>query len=206
MSKRFEDLIMKSNIMVIGNGKEKVGKKAELILSDALTGGLNETVDNDREAADREPSRESIQGQVYDNDWGNEHAVLEKLEGKMLADRRFYARALYMQRIKCTTLYDSVVSEPFYLSEPIEFMIIDLSIGGIGVICEHELMPGTILSFNLTLDHIEYGIRCEVAYGFENSDKYRAGLRLVDRDVKFIRHLKIFVARLTLQSKYGARI
>ena len=84
-------------------------------------------------------------------------------------------------------------------------MIIDLSMGGIGIICEYELLVGTILFFNLSLDNIAYDIKCEVAYCLQNDDKYRACLKIVDRDRNFIRHLKILVARLSLQSKYGTR-
>jgi hypothetical protein len=191
---------MKNNTMVIGNRKEKVEKEADLILKEAVAEGLSVASGNIQKTV-----QEPVQEPVYENDWGNEHSVLSKLEGKILADRRFYTRALYMQRIKCITLFESVGSEPSYLSEPIEFMIIDLSMGGIGIICEYEIMIGMILFFNLSLDNIEYGIKCEVVYCFQNSDKYRVGLRVVGRDMKFIRHLKIFVARLSLQSKYGNR-
>lgn len=196
MLKRLEDFIMKNNIMVIGNRKEKVEKEAELVLRDALADGLSVASGN---------SQDTVLEPVYENDWGNEQSVLNKLEGKVLADRRFYARALYMQRIKCNTLFDSVESEPSYLIEPLEFMIVDLSMGGIGIICEYEIMIGTILFFNLSLDHIAYDIKCEVVYCFQNSDKYRIGLKIVGRDMNFIRHLKIFVARLSLQSQYGTR-
>jgi hypothetical protein len=44
---------------------------------------------------------------VYLKDWGNERAVLSRLEGKLLADRRLYARVLYILKIRCNTLFDS---------------------------------------------------------------------------------------------------
>jgi hypothetical protein len=196
MLKRCEGLIMKNNIMVIGNRKERVEKEADLILKDTLAENLSAALEN---------SQETVQEPVYDNDWGDEHSFLNKLDGQILADRKFYTRALYMQRIECNTLFDGVESEPSYLAEPLEFIIIDLSMGGIGIISEYEIMLGTILFFNLSLDNIEYKIKCKVVYCFQNSDKYRACLRIVGRDMKFIRHLKIFVARLSLQSKYGTR-
>jgi c-di-GMP-binding flagellar brake protein YcgR len=93
--------------------------------------------------------------------------------------------------------------EPSFLAEPVEFTIIDLSVGGIGIVCENGMPVGTILSFKLPLDYIMYYVKCEVVYCIENSGKYRAGMRLVDREKGFIRHLKIFVARLTLQSMLG---
>ncbi len=226
--KRLEGMNMKNNIMVIGNKKEKVEKVKDLVLKaapdDASKSALDESQETFRVAdrrQDRDAIREAVRGQdreavrepvrdqdrepVYDIDWGNEQSVLNKLEGKFLADRRFYARALYMQKIECRKRFAGMVSEPSILTDPIEFMIIDLSMGGIGIICEYELIIGTNLLFNLSLDNIQYDIRCEVVYCFQNSDKYRAGLRIVGRDMKFIRHLKIFVARLSLQSKYGSR-
>jgi hypothetical protein len=140
---------------------------------------------------------------VCEKDWGNERSVLKMLDGKLLADRRLYARALYMHKTWCSTLFESIDSEPTLLMDPMEFMVVDLSMGGIGIICDQEILVGTILSFKLPLDKIVYDIKCEVVYCFNNSDKYRAGLKIVDRDKKFIRHLKIFVARLTLQSMLG---
>jgi hypothetical protein len=140
----------------------------------------------------------------YEKDWGNERSVLSRLDGKLLADRRLYARVLYMHRIQCSALFESFDSEPTLLMDPLELIVVDLSMGGIGVICEHEILVGTILSFKLPLDNIVYEIKCEVVYCFENGGKYRAGLKLVDRDRNFIRHLKIFVARLTLQNMLGA--
>lgn len=187
---------MKRNIMVIGNSKEEANKDTEQVSKHSAAG-----------APDAAPGtgRETVQEQVYEKDWSNEHEVLRKLEGKLLADRRLYVRALYMKRIECNILFDSLDAEPSILPEPIRFMIVDLSMGGIGIICEHGIAIGTILSFGLSLDNILYDIKCEVVYCFENNDKYRAGLKIVNRDRKFIRHLKIFVARLSLQSKYGAQ-
>ena len=179
---------MKTNVMIIGNRKEELENKA-----------LNANQNTGLEII-REPT---VQRPVYEKDWGNEHTIMSRLEGKLLEDRRLYARALYMQKIECNTLYDSLGSEPVLLNEPMKFMIIDLSMGGIGIISEQEILTGTILSFKLPMDNITYDIRCEVVYCFENSGKYRAGLKLVDEDKNFIRHLKIFVARLTLQSMYG---
>lgn len=160
----------------------------------------------ERGSAAQEPAIQEPSGRkpFYEKDWGNERAVLSRLDGKLLADRRLYARVLYMHKIWCSTLLESFDSEPTLLMEPLELIVVDLSVGGIGVICEHEVLVGSILSFKLPLDNIEYEIKCEVVYCFENSGKYRAGLKLADRNRYFIRHLKIFVARLTLQNMLGA--
>ncbi len=214
---------MKPNIMVIGNRKDdatrepanepamqeaalqepesRVIMEQESAQEPALQGPA-EQQPAAQEPAIKEPPERKL---FYEKDWGNEHAVLSRLDGKLLADRRLYARVLYMHKIWCSTLFESFDSEPTLLMDPLELIVVDLSMGGIGVICEHEVPVGAILSFKLPLDNIEYEIKCEVVYCFENSGKYRAGLKLADRNRNFIRHLKILVARLTLQSMLGAQ-
>jgi len=194
---------MKPNTIVIGNKKEEIKKNISGIMPDADRELLNEPAAQETPIPEPTVAEPTVQELVYEKDWGNEHEVLSRLDGKLLADRRLYARVLYMQRIRCTTLFESIDSEPTVLMSPMEFMVIDLSMGGIGIICEQEIPVGTILSFKLPLDNITYEIKCEVVYCFYNSDKYRTGLKIVDRDKNFIRHLKIFVARLTLQSMLG---
>lgn len=204
---------MNPNILVIGNQKEETGKDVSNILPNAVRQPASEPAMQEMPVSEptvREPAKqESMQeesakrGTVYEKDWGNELAVLNRLDGKLLADRRLYARVLYMKKLWCSTLFESSDSEPRLLMNPIEFMVVDLSMGGIGIICEHEIQVGTILLFKLPLDNIMYDIKCEVVYCFENSGKFRAGLKVVDRDRHFIRHLKIFVARLTLQNMLG---
>ena len=185
---------MRDNTMVIGTSKEKDKKETSTIKMDILVNTQN-TIPNTIQEPTQEP--------IYENVWGNDYSITNKLEENLLADRRLYARALYMQKIECNTILESMESEPCLLSKIMAFMIIDISMGGIGIVCEHEIMVGTILVFKLSLDNISYDIKCEVVYCLQNDDKYRAGLRIVDRERHFIRHLKILVARLSLQRKYG---
>ncbi len=204
---------MKQNKLVIGNRKEETKKDITGIIPDADGELLNEPAVQEAPVVEAPVAEPTAQGPakqgptkqepIYVKDWGNERTVLSRLDGKLLADRRLYARVLYMRKLCCNTIFDSFDSEPTLLMDPLEFMVVDLSMGGIGIVCEHEVPVGTILSFKLPLDNITYDIRVEVVYCFENSDKYRAGLKIVDRNKSFIRHLKIFVARLTLQSMFG---
>ncbi|HEX2947457.1 MAG TPA: PilZ domain-containing protein [Clostridia bacterium] len=195
---------MKTNIMVIGNIKEEAQRSIQDAVQDAAQDAgreiVNESPVNETTVALNEPSRHEP---VLLKDWGNEHAVLSRLDGKVLADRRLYARVLYMHKIWCSTLFESLDSGPTRLMDPMEFTVVDVSMGGIGIVCDYGIPVGTVLSFKLPLDNIMYDVKCEVVYCFENSDSFRAGLKLVERDKNFIRHLKIFVARLTLQSMLG---
>lgn len=188
--------IMAGKKLVIGTGKEKDNNENEIILRDN-----NVRAPKSTPTTRQEPEQE----QLDENVWGNDHTFLNKLDEGILADRRLYVRVIYIQSIKCNVIKESKESQPILLTQPIEFMIVDLSIGGIGIICEHEIKIGTILIFKLTFDNITYEVKYEVVYCFPNDDKFRAGLRMAEKDKEFIRHLKILVARLSLQSKYGNR-
>jgi len=137
-----------------------------------------------------------------ENLWGNDAVVLRVLDEELLAERRMYVRTLYTQRIECNTISKDIDSEPYILKKPLSFMITDISLGGIGMVSDYRVDVGSVLSFKIFLDHIPYEIKCEVVYCFENEGKYRAGLKLVEKNKEFINHLKIMVARLSLYSKY----
>lgn len=185
---------MTNSKIVIGvNEKDK--KEAEPLFKNTLV---------DTRTAAPNTEQESEQEPVDENVWGNDHSILNRLDEKQLADRRLYTRVAYIQKVKCNAILESVEAQPVLLAKPIDFMVIDISMGGIGIICESEIALGTILAFNLTLENITYEIKCGVIYCYENDDKFRAGLKIAVMDKNFIRHLKIFVAKLSLQNRYGA--
>ena len=138
-----------------------------------------------------------------ENVWGNDNSILHKLDEKQLADRRLFVRVRYVQKVECNTVYDKNKMEPVLLPKPIVLFISDISMGGIGVISDEELREGEILGIHLVLDNIPYDIKGEVVYCFRNEDKYRAGLKIVQREKRFIKHLKIYVARISLTNAYG---
>lgn len=140
---------------------------------------------------------------VDENVWGNDNSILRHLDEKVLADRRLFVRIRYLQRIECSAVSDSPDEEPYFLTHPLAFTISDLSIGGIGIICDYKIDVGKVLAIRLNLDSIPYDIKCEVMYCFQNDDKFRAGLKIIQREKRFIRHLKIFIARISLNSAYG---
>ncbi len=195
-----------SNRIIIGTGK-KGGKKEEgqnryeaknpQLEAEAMQVEVRDTA--------QEAAEESEPIPVDENVWGNDHTILTRLDEKQLADRRLYVRVRHMQRVECHMVFDSPEVEPVTLEQPIIFIISDLSMGGIGIISEHYIDTGKILAIPLTLDNIPYQVKCEVVYCFRNEEKYRAGLKIVQRDKHFIRHLKIFIARVSLNSAYGKK-
>lgn len=138
-----------------------------------------------------------------ENVWGNDYTLLNKMSEKQLADRRLFVRVRYIQKIECHTVLDSMKSEPYILARPLVFVINELSVAGIGVICDHAINVGKILAFRITIDNIPYDIQCEVVYCIPNDDKFRACLKLAQRDKRFFRHMKIFIARTSLNLTYG---
>lgn len=182
-----------NNKIIIGDGKNKGKKGTET--------GLYDVDKLQITAAGIEQVTEQIP--VDENIWGNDYTIINKLNEKQLADRRLFVRIRYMKRVECYMVFDSIGVEPVLLTQPLVFIINEISMGGIGIICDHEISIGKILAIQLTLDNIPYEIKCEVIYCIQNDDKFRAGLKIVQRDKLFIRHLKIFIARISLNSNYG---
>lgn len=151
----------------------------------------------------QESTPETVPIPVDENVWGNDNSILHHLDEKVLADRRLFVRIRHLQRIECTAMSDSIEEEPYSLKHPLELMISDLSMGGIGIISDSKIDVGKVLFIRINLDNILYDIKCEVMYCFRNDDKFRAGLKIVQREKRFIQHLKIFIARISLNSEYG---
>lgn len=161
----------------------------------------NKAVSN--QIVDKSAVEEAIEEPVYDYIWENDRSILEKLDENQRAERRRYVRVPYMQKIECFSIADDVDSEPVILEKPLNFLIIDISVGGIGIVCDSELEVGKVLTFKIIFDNLEYEVSCQVIYCFESKGKFRAGLKLVKGSKEFIKHLKILVARITLQKKYN---
>jgi hypothetical protein len=136
--------------------------------------------------------------------WGNDRAFMDKIDEVQRADLRLFVRIRHMQKVTCSTAYEDITKEPYELDKPIELMIVDISVGGIGVICEHEIDVGRIFGIPVTLDAIPYVIKCEAVYCIPLDDKFRAGFKIVHKEKRFMRHLKIFIARISLTSTYAS--
>jgi len=185
-----------ANKIIIGDGKRKEKRPS-----------IHEVpVKTERKAvteAVRETTPETAPVPLDENVWGNDNTILRHLDEKVIADRRLFVRIRHMQRVECTLVADSPDAEPYSLATPLVFMISDLSMGGIGIISENKIDVGKILVIRLVLDGIAYDVKCEVIYCFPNDDKFRAGLKIIRKEKQFIQHLKIYIARISLNSAYG---
>ncbi len=140
-----------------------------------------------------------------ENVWGNDHALISKLDERTLADRRLFVRIRYMHSVACKTILEQPEGGPVTLPKPLNITISDLSMGGIGIICNGPIETGTIILLPLILDSIPYEVNCEVVYCIHNDDKFRIGLRIIKKDKQFIRHFKIYIARISLENMYVQR-
>jgi len=139
-----------------------------------------------------------------ENVWGNDRIIKDNIDKELLAERRLFVRVRHMQKLTCSLEYEDIDKEPVELGEPLEFMTVDLSAAGIGILSEQEIDKGKLLGIRMMLDDIPYDIVCEVVYCIRIDDKFRAGLKIARRNKQFMRHLKIFVARTSLTSQYAS--
>ena len=167
-----------------------VGKRAQA----ARTGGA--VAENEDRQTESSPLDENL--------WGNDRILNGKLDREVLAERRLFARVRHVQRIFCDVIYEDIDKEPVRLSTPLQFMTVDISVAGIGIVCDHEIETGRILGIRITLDRIPYEIKCRVIYCIPLDGKFRAGLKIAEMDRQFMQHIKIFVARTLLTSEYAS--
>lgn len=139
-----------------------------------------------------------------ENVWGNDRAIIDKLDKEVLAERRLFVRVRHVQKITCDSVYEAIDKEPVELRNPLDLTVVDLSVAGIGIICDKEIETGRILGIRILLDRIPYEIKCKVIYCIPLDGKFRAGLKIAEKDKRFMRHLKIFVARTSLTTQYAS--
>jgi hypothetical protein len=184
---------MATNKVIINNKEKNKKDKGSLI---------NNTIAADQ-ASDVNTGHECEQMPLDEKIWGNDNNILSQLNESQLSERRLFVRVRYMQQIECNTIFESISSEPINLKVPIVFTTSDLSMSGIGIICDEKIEKGTILAFNMKLEEIIHEIKYEVIYCIPNDDKFRAGLKMAEKNKDFIRHLKLFVAKITLRNNYS---
>lgn len=139
-----------------------------------------------------------------ENVWGTDRIIKEKLDKELLAERRLFVRVRHMQKVTCSLEYEDLDKEPIEFDKPMEFMTVDLSAAGIGILSEQEIDTGKYLGIRMVFDNIPYDIVCEVVYCISIDDKFRIGLKIVRRNKQFMRHLKLVVARVSLTSQYAS--
>jgi len=166
--------------------------------------GSGQSVQSLQNAVPEKDRQQTEEFPLDENVWGNDRALASKLDNEVLAERRLFVRVRHVQKLTCDTIYEEIDKEPVKLASPLQFMSVDLSAAGIGIVCENEIEPGKILGIRMLLDRIPYDIKCRVVYCIPFDGKFRAGLKIAEKDKRFMRHLKIYVARITLTNEYAS--
>jgi hypothetical protein len=188
---------IQKNKIIVGTGKKEEIVEKERMKQDmpqALSGA--ETV--------HEMELEMKQEPVYESVWGNDYALFKQLDDETLAEKRLYVRVRYIQDMECSSMSEHCENELANVAPPLKFIIIDISMGGIGAICDEPLKLGITMAFQVTLDNMKYDVVYEVVYCIKMDGKYRIGLRLAKKDKAYTHHLKVYVARISLTGRYGS--
>lgn len=192
-----------SKKIIISDGRKKEKKNIDKIDSKL---SVIHSVQNTATEVHQDYAEKAEPIPLDENVWGNDNIVLQHLNAKQLADRRLFVRIRYLQQAQCLAISDNAEIEPEPLSQPFTFMVSDLSMGGIGIISNNEVGINKILLVRLTLDGIVYDVKFKVIYCFWNDNKFRAGLKVLRSEKQFIHHLKVFIARKTLNAAYGDQL
>lgn len=184
---------MPNNKITIGVGKQEENDKTQRIPKEELYSSVA--------PVESEQKPEVLEDRV----WGNDYILDKKLDKEHLDEKRMFVRVRYIQNISCDKICDDINSQPTTLTKPIKLVMSDISVGGLGAVCGQELNVGSVLEFDIVLDHLTYTIKCEIVYCILMEESYRIGLKIVRKNRDFLKHLKILVARISLQAQYGGK-
>lgn len=130
----------------------------------------------------------------------------KQVEDDILTERRRYVRVKCIQKVVCSKLFNKKDPDyPIILDSPINLTLFDISIGGVGAVCESDIDIDTIMYFDFVLDMQPYKVKAKVVYCFPVDGLYRLGFRFVDAGKQLSNHIKKYVTRLSLYMLWGDR-
>lgn len=104
------------------------------------------------------------------------------------AELRKSKRIDYCAKIQCTKSVFNGETEEY--EEPLEFMLINVSTGGLGIISEKFFEKDTILFINLTLEEEVYKkVAAKVMWSLKNGDGFRYGMEIANISGRLFSHL-----------------
>lgn len=182
---------MADNRITIGKGKPQIDKDKDLELLKKQDLYIPE---KEIETGEQPPQTQTSD----ENLWGNDWQINSLIDKDYLAEKRLFVRVRYFRPFECRMFCTSPDAEPEKLDSILKLTMFDLSMGGIGAICDVSVPKDDILFFPLLLDHMTYDVKCQVVYCIPIDHVFRLGLRILTREKQFIKHLKLYVARLSL--------
>jgi hypothetical protein len=109
-------------------------------------------------------------------------------EAAKLAEARKSKRIDYNAKIQCTKSIHSGETEEY--EEPLELMLINVSIGGLGIISERLFEKDTTMILNLTLEGESYKkVAAKVMWTMEKGGKFRHGMEITNISGRLFSHL-----------------
>ncbi|WP_026893624.1 PilZ domain-containing protein [Clostridiisalibacter paucivorans] len=102
--------------------------------------------------------------------------------------KRVHSRIMYSTRLECYRYYEN--NELKRYNPPMELIMFDLSLGGIGVISEEYLKIGNVLMFTLKLNIMPYQVMAKVVWTYKIGHMYRSGLEFVGMPNGLVREIK----------------
>ncbi len=110
------------------------------------------------------------------------------MEASKLAELRKSKRIDYYSRLQCTKSIHKGETEEY--EEPIELMLINISIGGLGIISERQFEKDTVLILNLTLEEENYKkVTAKVMWTVKKGDMFRHGIEISNISGRLFSHL-----------------
>jgi len=188
-----------SKKIIISDGKNRESKKID------TNPPIVQSVPDNSVEVHKGYEKETEPIPLDENVWGNDNVVSQHLDAKQLAERRLFVRIRHFQQAECHAISDNEEIEPEPLPNPFALIITDLSMGGIGIVCDQDIGIGKILLVRIVLDGIAYDVKCRVMYCFWNDGKFRAGLKVLRSEKQFIYHMKIYIAKKSINSAYGGQ-
>lgn len=94
----------------------------------------------------------------------------------------------YYSKIQCTKSIQGGESEEY--EEPLELILISVSVGGLSIISEKRFEKDTILIFNLKLENAFYEkVTANVIWTIKKGDMFRNGLGIMNMSGRLYKHL-----------------
>lgn len=109
-------------------------------------------------------------------------------------DNRCHERIPYRSKINVYRYYNmnGVLVTP---DEPIELVIFDVSLSGLGVISQQAFSGQATLEFTFYLEDIPYQVMAKIAWSKHNHIFFRYGLEIIGHNNMLFRHLKEFTSK-----------
>lgn len=97
-------------------------------------------------------------------------------------------RINYLSKIYCKKCICGGETEEY--KEPLELTLLNVSVGGLGIMSDRMFEVGSILTLSMKLEEISYEkVTAKVMWNIKKGEMYRHGLQIVNISGRLFRHL-----------------